>query len=1209
MRVKKYFADLLASPFPFGKKSSGVTIPQKASARPRPCLEAMEARLLFSAEITPLALSTSDLASPVVSDVQANQSLTVQSKTTELVVLDARVIDPAILIADIASQQSAGRAIEILEITENDNALNVIQNALAKLHEQGIEISAIHIVSHGRDAEFDLGNATINDAFLKLNASAFAAWSKSLTVDADILIYGCNVAQSTVGQSFARNLSALTGADVAENVTASGSALLGGDWSLEYTTGTIEATNIFTPSVEEQWNHLLATGISTPVYSHSTFTVDDMNTGTLVDSGADRTGGRAVAMDAAGNYVVLWTDSTTKALYFSRYAASGTLISQSVPVNNSGNDQKTPSIAMAADGSFVIVWSEKISGRFQVQAQRFNANGTNYNGVFTVGYSPSDDCLQPNVAINDNRDFVVVWQQVVGTELNNIYGHSYQWVSSGPPVSISTELPIALDPGGSLAGVQERPAVALLNNRVYLAWESQDTSSTGIYLRAFDLNGSNATTTVQVNTSQLNQQSAPDIAVAPDGRVIVVWQTDVAVATADSISYRMFEQSSSQPLQMVPVSVETVIATGHDESLPKVSVAKSGDFIVTYQALNETIVRPNSTTAIDNTSGIFFQGFDRNGVQTLTETSVTDIGGSTAFTDLNQYAVNVAWQGGTAIFAWTTEGSFIHTGNVVSRQFQINAPEILVSAPPANVLNVGGVSRPIKISLSSQPTSDVIVNITTSNSFGSVDISTLTFTSANWYLPRSVMVSAIDQTVRNSIELFNVQISPLTGSALEYRSIAPTNITFSNTNVAVTGIEVTTDLDFSDAPINSTLADLANYSGADGKISLREAILAANITPNLNASTPDLINFNIAGAPGALHTINLTSALPVITDRVTISGWSQSGTLSGQPRIIIDGQGGNYAGFTLVSDGTGLGMSSGTNIQGLGIQNFRKHGIDVLSSNNFIADNVITQIGWAGIHFWSPGNNSVTNNHLENNVISYSGYAGIHINGADNNYITGNVIRDNASDGVVISDNTGSGAINNLVQGNKIGGNGTNGVVVTGEFTSQNKLYNNHIGFDQSISALANTYNGILIENGASDNEIGGLALNSANFIAYNGQVGVRITGGNVGGLNSISNRVLGNSIFGNGSLGIDLTTFDASLGVFPVATHNPNDIGDPFYGPNGYINSPVLSAQPLPLECRASLGMYRQYLITSTGLNSFRVLARTAQAMVTVQRFSNLKT
>src|SRR2546422_5413375 len=70
------------------------------------------------------------------------------------------------------------------------------------------------------------------------------------------------------------------------------------------------------------------------------------------------------------------------------------------------------------------------------------------------------------------------------------------------------------------------------------------------------------------------------------------------------------------------------------------------------------------------------------------------------------------------------------------------------------------------------------------------------------------------------------------------------------------------------ALLNTFVVTNTNDSGAG---SLRQAILLANTLPGT-----DTITFNITG--GGVHTINLTSALPTITEAVVIDGYTQPGS-------------------------------------------------------------------------------------------------------------------------------------------------------------------------------------------------------------------------------------------------------------------------------------------------------------------------------------------
>ena len=102
----------------------------------------------------------------------------------------------------------------------------------------------------------------------------------------------------------------------------------------------------------------------------------------------------------------------------------------------------------------------------------------------------------------------------------------------------------------------------------------------------------------------------------------------------------------------------------------------------------------------------------------------------------------------------------------------------------------------------------------------------------------------------------------------------------SSVTPAATTITVDTTSDVVDGTTTSIAALLAN-KGPDGRVSLREAILAVDNTPGL-----DTITFNIG--TGGVATIKPTSSLPPITGPVVIDGTTQPG-YTGTPIIELDG--------------------------------------------------------------------------------------------------------------------------------------------------------------------------------------------------------------------------------------------------------------------------------------------------------------------------------
>ena len=145
------------------------------------------------------------------------------------------VIDATLTNLDAVLASAPANAVVRL-VQRDESGLKAIADELAA----GAEFSAIHIVSHGHRGEFTLGSDAVDQQALIANAGTISRWAEHLGQDADILIYGCDVAQGETGTALISQLAHLTGADVAASVNPTGSALLGGDWQLEAKTGQID---------------------------------------------------------------------------------------------------------------------------------------------------------------------------------------------------------------------------------------------------------------------------------------------------------------------------------------------------------------------------------------------------------------------------------------------------------------------------------------------------------------------------------------------------------------------------------------------------------------------------------------------------------------------------------------------------------------------------------------------------------------------------------------------------------------------------------------------------------------------------------------------------------------------------------------------------------------------------------------------------------
>ena len=124
------------------------------------------------------------------------------------------------------------------------------------------DLDAIHIISHGTQAELTLGAARLTlESMNGVYADELAVIGQSLSEQADLLVYGCNFGQGDLGQQAAGRLAELTGADVAASTDNTGHADLGGDWDLEQRAGEIETALVLSDAVTREWMGLLAENI------------------------------------------------------------------------------------------------------------------------------------------------------------------------------------------------------------------------------------------------------------------------------------------------------------------------------------------------------------------------------------------------------------------------------------------------------------------------------------------------------------------------------------------------------------------------------------------------------------------------------------------------------------------------------------------------------------------------------------------------------------------------------------------------------------------------------------------------------------------------------------------------------------------------------------------------------------------------------------
>lgn len=333
---------------------------------------------------------------------------------------------------------------------------------------------------------------------------------------------------------------------------------------------------------------------------------DDSENGTIFQANTYTTAGQtgvSAAVAPNGRFVLAWashgstgTDDLGSSVQARLYGAYGEPEGGEFQVNTSTQlNQGEPDVAMAGDGSFVVVWPNDGPGGTDpyssIMGQRFASNGTPAGGEFLVNTYTTGYQSDPAVAMAADGRFVVVWgsRGSAGTD-NDPTGYSVQaqrYAADGTPEGTEFQVNVFTP------DFQYRPDVAASPGGDFVVvWASNgsygtDSSFFSVQARSFKADGTPRTGELQVNTYTIGAQRSPAVAMSHSRDFLVVWQSDGS-AGPDVDSGGILGQwiSADGSFQGGEFQVNTY--TTQLQISPAVAVAPNGDFLVAWSSLGST---------------------------------------------------------------------------------------------------------------------------------------------------------------------------------------------------------------------------------------------------------------------------------------------------------------------------------------------------------------------------------------------------------------------------------------------------------------------------------------------------------------------------------------------------------------------------------------------------------------------------------------------
>ncbi|MEL7331648.1 MAG: DUF4347 domain-containing protein, partial [Cyanobacteria bacterium J06560_2] len=97
-------------------------------------------------------------------------------------------------------------------------------------------VETVHLVSHGEPGVLQLGATQLSSQNIHQYQPQWQTWANILSNEAQILLYGCQVAEGEASVEFIQTLSELTGSAIAASTTLVGNAEKAGNWELDIQT-------------------------------------------------------------------------------------------------------------------------------------------------------------------------------------------------------------------------------------------------------------------------------------------------------------------------------------------------------------------------------------------------------------------------------------------------------------------------------------------------------------------------------------------------------------------------------------------------------------------------------------------------------------------------------------------------------------------------------------------------------------------------------------------------------------------------------------------------------------------------------------------------------------------------------------------------------------------------------------------------------------
>lgn len=317
--------------------------------------------------------------------------------------------------------------------------------------------------------------------------------------------------------------------------------------------------------------------------------------------------------------------------------------------------QEHPDVVTLKDGSFVVAWDtyfQAESGSFYfILAQRLSASGKKIGGEFIVNDDLVGQARHPTLAALPSGGFAVVWENSVGSVLNETDIYTRVFDAKARPLAKTKRV------HGKSGKSQYSADVAATRDGYLVAYTSYEGSTVArqdeVCLQRVDGKGTPRGASVKINQATELDQKAARLATLSNGDVVAIWDSESGGSfrdgIADEVRGRIFDAKGKPLTREFVVSPDNAglngAADATDTSLG-VAALPGGRFVVTW---TETVLEGSGDDTTFEVRGRIFDGKGRaDGREFVVRKSTEGV---------PRHSTVAALRNGGFVVAWDAPGS------------------------------------------------------------------------------------------------------------------------------------------------------------------------------------------------------------------------------------------------------------------------------------------------------------------------------------------------------------------------------------------------------------------------------------------------------------------------------------------------------------------------------------------------------------------------